>query len=333
MLRICMTAIFFLCLTPNTWAGSEKGPLSVRNQFPPHLMFLKPVPDSPRLIPRTQFNFSLSADHASIFVNELSGEKWSALIDMEITVLELSLEYGLTDYLTLGLDLPFVSMNSGFLDGFLEDFHSTFGLPNYGKEERPKDEFAYRLQKQGKNWFRAESGDLCLADSAVSAKLSLMDEIRKEWFLPEKLSLSYTLKMPLGDEEGGFGSGGFDHEFSLLSQFRISPLVIYLNPSLIFLSDPETVEADISVSNILGLFLGGEYIFSESLSLLAQLNYYTSPFENTGISQLDTETLQAEFGFIYKLTSSLSLEFAFCEDLTRSAPDFNVHLRMSYGNL
>lgn len=328
-IRPCMAAALILYLTANAWAGPENGPLHVRNQFPPHLMFLTPVPDSPRLISRDRLTFSLSADYSSVFVNETSGNA-SALIDMEMTVLDLSLKYGLAEYLTVSLDIPVVSMNSGFLDGFLETYHNTFGFPNYGREERPKNEFAYALKSNGQEWFTSESGGLHLSDSSVSAKLSLIDEktgrFEKKRAFHKSLSLSYTLKMPTGNEDHGFGSGGFDHGFSLLSQYLMAPFALYLNPSVIFLSAPERADPDMSVNTIFGLFAGGEYIFSDALALCTQLNYYTSPFENTGISQLDDDSLELALGFTYKLAPSLNLEFAFCEDLTHSAPDFNIHI-------
>jgi len=310
--------MMILCLAA---AALAEGTLHVRNQFPPHLMFLKSAPDTPRLLPGKGLKFSLSSDYAAVFVNETS-ENWTALIDMEMTVLDVSLEYGITEYLTLSADAPLVSMNRGFTDGFLENYHSAFGFPNYGRETRPKNEFAYSIKKNGVELFQAKSGGLHLTDMTLSAKMSLPDTGQI------KSALSYTLKLPTGDYEQGFGSNGFDHGFSLLSEFQIAPFTFRLNPSVIFLSDPETAAgADISVNHtIFGLFAGSEYAFSKSLSLPAQLNYYTAPFKDTGIGQLDTDSLELALGFIYEFTPSISLEFAFCEDLTHSAPDFNIHL-------
>ncbi|QTA92766.1 DUF3187 family protein [Desulfonema magnum] len=326
MIRIYITVILFVCLTMSAWA-TEKGPLRVRNQFPPHLMFLTPLPDSPRLMQRNQLSVSLSADYASVFVNAES-EDWTALMDTEMTVLDVSFEYGVTEYLTLSLEVPLISMNDGFLDGFLEDYHNMLGVPNYGRENRPKNEFAYVLQKEGQDWFKSESGGCHPGDSSVSLKIPLADE--KEPFLPWSLSLSYTLKIPTGDEDHGFGSGGFDHGVFLFSQFNLSPFVLYLNPGFIFLTDPETSGPEISVNNIFALLIAGEYIFNDQWTLSAQFNYYTSPFENTGIRSLDDDSLELAVGFTRELTSAMTLEFAFCEDLSRSEPDFNVHTRLIY---
>lgn len=331
ILRIYIAVILLLSFCALTSAGAEKGPLYVRNQFPPHLMFLRPVPKAPAPVSQDRLSLSLSADYSSVFVNKQSDE-WSALIDMEMTVLEFSLEYGMTEYLSLSLDAPLVSMNKGFLDGFLEDYHHALHVPNYGREYRPKDEFAYSIRKNGSEWFSAESGGLHPADCSITTKFRLIGEKerafqRRSILLPDQLSLAYTLKLPAGDEDKGFGSGRSDHGFSLFSRFRFDPVALYLNPSVVFLADPET---EMPIRNTLyGLFAGLEYMFSDSLSLSAQLNYYTSPFENTGIRHLDEETVELALGFTYDLSSSVTLEFAFCEDLSHSAPDFNLHLRLA----
>ena len=334
---LALKAVCVLCLMISEGhAGSEKGPLHVTNRFPPHLLFLKPVPDSPRTLPGNSFEMSLSADYSSTFVNETSEER-SVLADMEMSVSELSVRYGATEYLSLSADIPVFSMNAGFLDGFLADFHKTLGVGNYGRETRPEDAFAYSLKKNGKEQFDAESGGLHFGDISLSAKLSLMDEkngILKSGssysrFFPESIALSYILKLPVGSKDRGLGSGGFDHGLFLLSQFRLFPsLLIYLNPGILLLSDPEV---DLSFSNkIFAFFWGGEYLLNESWSFFAQWNYYTSPFENTGIRQLDEDSLELQSGFSCALTQSLNFEFAFCEDLTRSEPDFNVHTRFVY---
>ena len=73
-----------------------------------------------------------------------------------------------------------------------------------------------------------------------------------------------------------------------------------------------------------------EFEAGESWSLLAPVNYYTALFDTTGIAQLDQDSLELALGFSVRVFKRMGLEFAFCEDLTRSAPDFTVHTRLSY---
>ncbi|GBC60607.1 hypothetical protein DENIS_1564 [Desulfonema ishimotonii] len=320
----------FLHRVPLSQAGSSGGPLQVQNRYPPHLMFLTPLPDGPDLPGNNRFETAFSVDYSSVNVNEKSAG-WTALIDMEMTVLSFSLAYGLSDRLSVGLYLPLVSMSGGFMDNFLEDYHDTFGFPNYGREDRPKNSFAYSITKDGKDWFQARDNGLHLGESVVSAKYSLWDERRGDRF---SATLAYALKLPTGDADRGFGSGGYDHAVSLLSRARFKALAVYLNAGFSILSDPDTLGADISACNIFSMLLGGEYLLNDKWSLLSQLNFYTSPLdEDTGISQLDNESLELSLGCLCRITPDVDFEFAFCEDLTRAAPDFTIHagIRCRFG--
>ncbi len=309
-------------------AESPKGPLQVRNSFPPFFMFLSPLPDSPGLLQAKELRLSLALDYSSTFVHDTAGD-WEVLMDMETTLADLRLEYGLADYLTLGLQVPFISMNGGFMDGFLENYHKTFGFPNYGREKRPKNKFGYQLYFQDKIWLNGRAGGFNPCDSSLSAKLKLLQAISGR---PVELSLSYHVKFPLGDPDYGYGSGEFDHGIFLLSRTRLGdfPVVLYIQPGFLFLSDPHTLGAAIEVDPSWSIFCGLEYLYSEKLSLMAQINYFTSPFQAPGISQLHLGGLQLDFGFSYSFSDKSALEFAFCEDLSGSgAPDFNLHLRTS----
>jgi len=308
-----------------------KGPLRTRNQFPPFLMFLSPLPESPVTLSKNELKFSPAVDYSSVFIYEKSGEysgNWDALIDMELTVVDLLVEYGVTKRLTLSVQPLLVSMNKGFLDSFLETYHDTFNFPNYGRENRPKDEFGYSVSYKNKKWFDGKAGGLYIADSLISAKYSVLERSRT---LPVNASILYTLKIPLGDSDSGFGSGHFDHGLFLLSQTVVHPVIVYVNAGYIFLSDPDTKGANINVNNIASLFGGFEYSYSENLSLVAQINYFSSPFNNAIFSQFDNGSVELDLGFVYYFSQKTRFEFAFGEDLAESGvPDFNVHLRVSY---
>ena len=68
-------------------------------------------------------------------------------LDMEVTELNLRLKKTVKDFLEIGIDIPFVSFNSGFMDGFLNRYHDVFGFPDYGRRNRPNNEFLYELRK------------------------------------------------------------------------------------------------------------------------------------------------------------------------------------------
>lgn len=296
------------------------GPLKVRNQFGPHLMFLTPVPASPDSLPQGGFEANLALDYSSVFFAEHS-DRWSVLVDMEMAVVDLGLRYGLTQRLTLSLSQPAARMSDGFLDGPLEAYHDAFGLPNYDKGTRPKDDFAFFIRKDGQEWFRADPDSWHLMDTTLGTEWKALGGAGRA------LSLVYQLQLPTGENESGFGSGGFDHSLELPFAFRLEPFRLFLTPGVHMPGKPETQGADIQTRPFASLLLGTSYAYNADLSLVIQINGYTSPLERTGILKLDNGSLELGLGFHYRFSRGLRIEFAFTEDLTRAAPDFNLHLR------
>ena len=330
-----MIAGFLFCLLmPTQWLGAvygaEMGPLHVRQRYPLYLMFLMPEPDSPRQVEKGSFLASVSTDYTSIYINE-SNQDWSVLMDMEATVVDLSLTYGVTKQGNVSLTLPWISLNGGFLDGPLEVYHGFFGFPDYGRGEAPSDEFGYHVTLDGDAWFDARPGGMQLGESVVTVKWQLTEAgIHKGL----GSSLLYALKIPTGDEERGLGSGRFDQGFILLNQYSIAPLVLYLNPGIVFLSDPVTKGAHIQVKDMVTLLAGIEYQVSDTWSWMGQVNFLTSPFHHTGIEQMDRDSLELTLGGVIRVSDQMVFELAFSEDVTRTAPDFTVHgsLRYEFGS-
>ncbi|MBA4368501.1 MAG: hypothetical protein C0403_12790, partial [Desulfobacterium sp.] len=166
------------------------------------------------------------------------------------------------------------------------------------------------------------------ADSLVSARYSLL---RGSLTIPLDLSFAYSLKIPFGDPEYGFGSGHADHGLHFLSRVCLDPVMIYLNGGYNILSDPKTSGADIQVEDTISLFAGLEYLYRQDLSFLIQINYFSSPFRDAEFSQFEEGGIELDFGFVYQLSPHADFEFAFGEDLAASGvPDFNLHFRVSY---
>jgi hypothetical protein len=324
--------LIFILGVSTAIAGDERsrGPLKARNQFPPFLMFINPLPASSGTLSKNEIKFSPAIDYSSIFIDKNSGN-WDVLMDMELTVIDLLMEYGITEKLTLSFQPLFIHMGDGFMDNFLETYHDKLGVSNAGRENRPKNEFGYLISYEGQTWVQGKEGGLHLADSLISAKYSLLKDSRT---FPVDISLAYMLKIPFGDSKSGFGSGHVDHGLHFLSQVHLDPVLVYLNGGYNFLSDPDTNGAAIQVDDTISLFIGFEYLYSADLSVIVQMNYFSSPFQDVEFSQFEEGGLELDFGFIYQLSPRADFEFAFGEDLaTSGVPDFNLHFRVSYSFL
>lgn len=307
-------------------AGADFGPLQATNRLPLHLLFLKPRPVPVQGPARGELEVAVAAEYSNTFFDHRN-DRWDVLMDMEIMVAEISLVFSPAPKTQLRLHLPLVSMGHGFMDGFLENYHDALGVSNYGREKRPKNEFAYHVTKDGLTWVQGETGTLQIADMTVSAQYELM-KVRGD--LKMSGSLMMSLKLPSGDPDRGLGSGAIDFGVFVPMRWSTDPWTFFLMPGAALIGDPQTRGADVSSRNTVALFGGVAYDYSPRTTFLVQLNYYTSPIEQTDLDDLDQGALELDIGFHRQLAENCVLEFAFGEDLTRALPDFNLRLGLRW---
>ncbi len=303
-------------------AFADFGPLQTTNRLPLHLLFLKPRPVKAELPSRGSLETTLAVEYSNIFF-EHRNNRWNVLMDMELMTTEFSLVYGLTSRIAIRLDAPLVSMSGGFLDGFLENYHDFLGTSNYGRENRPKNTLGYRAAKDGLLWLQGEAGTMQSADMTVSAQFELLKPGSDHNMAG---SLLLCLKLPVGDEDIGLGSGRFDAGIYLPLEWSANKWSFFTMPGAAFISDPNTSGASISARNCYSIYGGVAYDHSRHTTWLAQLSYYTSPMEETGLDELDRGALELAVGFHHRIAGDWIVEFAFCEDLTLAVPDFNLRL-------
>ncbi len=316
----------FVWLALPYMAGADYGPIQAANRFPLHLMFLTPRPVSADLPPPGVLDASLSFDYSNTYLNK-SNDTWEVLIDMEMSVLDLDLVYGIGSRWAVRLDMPVVYMDDGYLDGFLENFHNAIGVGNYDRHERPKNQFAYRAVKSDRVWFEGRPGRIELADTTLSAQYELLQPKRGR---PLASTLMISLKLPTGENDAGLGSGNVDWGLFLPSTWRFEPWSLYVMPGFIIVGDPKTGEPDVSTRDVYSLFSGLAYDFNESWTWLLQVNTYSSPLEFTDIEPLDDGAVDVAIGLHYRVAHNWLLACSFSEDLTRTAPDFTVTIALRW---
>lgn len=307
-------------------AAADYGPMQAANRFPLHLMFLTPKPVPADLPPSGALDATVSFDYSNTYLKKSSGD-WDVLIDMEMSVLGLDLAYGIGSRWAVRLDMPVVSMDDGFLDGFLENFHDALDVGNYDREERPKNQFAYSIVKSDQVWFEGRPGGIELADTTLSAQYEL---IRPKLRRPLLSTLLISLKLPAGDKDIGLGSGNFDLGLFLPSRWRCKPWALHFMPGFVVVGDPKTDQPNVATQNVYALFAGVAYDYNEFWTWLMQINAYSTPLEFTDIEALDDGAVDLAIGLHYRLARHWLFEFSFSEDLTRTAPDFTVRFALRW---
>jgi len=294
-------------------AHAFEGPLQVKNQFP---LFL--YADAQYLESASVENsFSASLSHSSINLISESFE-WSVGLDMEITELDLRLKKSVGDFIEVGIDLPLISFNSGFMDDFINSFHDTFGFSDYGRSERPENEFLYDVTRRGVSVVQGEGGHIRVGDVRLSLKKPLLTG-------DPAISIKGDIEFPTGASRKGYGNGSVDTGFAILVDKNISDKVrAYFNVGTVF---PGDLKGNQNI-NLTEFVFGGaavEAAFWKHVGLVAQVFVQNSPFPETGISSLERPAVLLTLGGRYYAGRS-SFELSFTEDPnTAGAPDFTLN--------
>jgi hypothetical protein len=312
--------LFIGVLMQSAPAGSFDGPLQVRNQFPIFLPLDPPYLESAAV--RDSATVALS--HSSVYI-VVTAEPWTVNMDLELTELNIRLKKTLGTRTELGLDIPFLRPTAGFLDRPLANFHDALGTGDYGRHERPYNEFLYELLYQGRPVIIPESDKAGIGDVRMTVKRVVNGA-------KPLVSLMANVELPTGDAKTGYGNGSIDAAFAVLVDLDMGNRYRgYGNVGLVVPGDLKGYQT-IPMRTYAYAGFGIEAAWWERFSVIVQTVVSGSPYPTTGIRQVDWPGILLTFGGRYSFGSS-SLEFSLTEDPdTAGAPDFiaNVTYMMSF---
>ena len=315
--RICCATLLsiFLCpgaaLPENSWKNWQEraGPISIVNQSPIQLLFLQPVPDKADTLPKGHGSIRLNTTITNTLVSQKS-ERYTAVVDMEMIRTSLELNYGVLSRLELGLSLPAANYYSGFMDKPILEVEKFFGDPRNIREKEDADQFACFVRKDGKVLISGSNNSTGMGDLVLRAKGKVWDEGDT---LPG-LSTRVSVKLPTGDKDRAFGSGEVDWGLGLLLQKDIDRIRAYLNADVTFPGDAFD-DAGVSLREFYTVMFGAEYRFTPRFSALAQMNWITRPFKDTGLDMLDKRIVELLIGLNYFTKSGIFIQIGGVEDI------------------
>lgn len=303
----------------SAFAASFQGPFQVRNQFPIFLPVNQPYLERAS----TEDSFSLSLSHSSVYVIEDSAQ-WSAHLDIELTELNIRCKKDISGLFEFGIDVPVIRATAGFMDRPLAWYHRAFGFPDYNRSERPQNEFLYDIKKDGAPLIEGDSNRAGFGDVRLTFKRKVLES-------PLVVSILADLELPTGNARIGYGNGSTDTGLALLLDYDLrNDARLYANIGVVFPGDLKAHQT-VKLKTFGYAGAGVEYLAWPHLGLLAQFMVQTSPFPETGISQIDTPGILLVLGGRYYFSSS-SLELSLTEDPnTSGAPDFILNLTYKKG--
>lgn len=302
------------------------GPLPARNFQPLQLLVLGMPGDRATVLEKGALDIRVElADTSSIFKEDTA--RVSATMKFETVRSGVFLRYGLTKRLELGLEVPALHRYRGFLEGAITATErATSGLAPARKALK-NEGYAFNVSRDGQTLFSAGEGQLGLGDITLLSKFQVLTQNRET----PTVALRFALKVPSGDARRFFGSGHTDLGAGVAVEKTLtSNWIAYANVNGVL---PTGTVSGLTLSPVLSGIAAVEYLWSPALSVVAQFDYYSSPFRDTGARMLDRGVTELTAGFSYRLRKDLLWQVYGVENvdfITGSAADLTLSTLVTY---
>lgn len=335
---VCVLALFVLildgaaCASPTPGPDAMAAPFRLVNLNPFHLLYGVPASAGTRVLPEGSAELVLSMDMASHLRVGASGAE-IVLIDGETWRQGLSLRYGLGGDWELLVDVPVVSHTGGAFDGFIEDWHDAFGLPQGDRDRAPRDRLALFYADGSGTHIDIDSDVHSLGDASLGVGYALPSSP----FSNDGVVVRAMVKLPSGDADALAGSGGYSASAWAETSGAFPGSAVSRNWLYAATLGVLAGEAPEGLSDIGGRFIvfgrfGVTWRALEDLRLVAQVEVHTSPYGASALSALSDPAVMLGLGGTLRVTERMALEVAVTEDdgTWHAAPDIGLHAALRW---
>lgn len=292
------------------------GPFPTRNYNPVQLLFLSLPAEKATTLPRGFYEVKIEWVESNIILTE-STSRVDALLKFETFRSSVHLKYGLTNRLEVGLEIPTLYRDGGFLDPLIISVEEAFSHLNPDRLTFSDGSFGgFVIKRDGKTIISGGNGQFGLGDIVLSGKYLALHEGPRQ----PALALRGALKLPTGDFDRAFGSGDPDVGIGLVLQKGLgSRWAFYLNQSVVFPTG-NFGDTDVTLQPISTTAVAAEFLWTPRFSLVGQFDYYTTPFHGTGARLLDNGVTEGVLGFNYQIRPHVLWQLYGIENFTSPFP-------------
>ncbi|MCY3729789.1 MAG: DUF3187 family protein [Rhodospirillaceae bacterium] len=308
-------------IAAETSVAQETVPLRTRNLSPPIAIFGLPAWEVGLGDRRGEFAVATEiANH-----NQLAHKGEEELVfDGETWRTTFSYRRRVGRRWSIGVELPLYRHSGGFIDDFIDAWHSFFGMPDGNRNLRAEDQLRYLYSDRGSTPFLLTEPRSGVGDMQISVGRALGG--------PGGWLVRAVVKRPTGDAGRLTGSGGADVSISAFKQhpgrFAGDPAGIYWGAGLLLMGEPDVFAARHEDRVLFGTF-GGGWRPLPRLGLKAQLDFH-SRFYDSSLDEMGKDSIQVSVGGWLAFGERRRLSLAVSEDLiVDSAPDFSVYVEFN----
>lgn len=327
---LLLTLAFVVTGTPASVAAMDIIPFQSSNQSPLIRIFGLPAIGSASVVPTGQFEGTLTSDVTNSFATDSSGTE-TVMLDGETYRFNLALRYGIAPNCQIGIDIPYLAEGGGVLDGFIEDFHDTFGLPQGDRTSFPRNRLLYQYSNNGTTKVLVNDGSNGIGDIRLSGAWQLHQGDTES---PLAVALHASIKLPTGNSNRLFGSGSTDFALWLTAsddcQLPLGHLTVYAAAGGMALTDGDVLknqQRNLAAFGSLGL--GWSPL--NWLALKVQADAHTSFYTGSSLKQVNSGSVQLVSGGTIGFGEKTFLDLGLSEDvLVATAPDVVFHVALRH---
>lgn len=312
-----MAVSALLCATTSALAWDA---LPAKNEATLARSFALPALGQSRVLAPSEQRFRFGADEITEFYRDSNASE-SILLDGETTKLDFAYRRGFADDLEFTAELPVYIVGGGFMDGFIQDWHRWFGLPNGGRETVANDQRRYTYTRGGTTLLNEGGSATTLGDL----------ELGLGWQSNEHLAIRALLKLPTGDDRhltGGNLGGAVWADWALPFAAQ-SDWDGFVSGGLSVARRSDVLSA---LQKTYAAFGGAglSYDITRNLQAFTQLYAHSALYDNTDLDGLRKPGLQLAVGGRYQVSPSTAFELYVQEDpIVSSSPDFSIHIGLT----
>lgn len=325
--RLHAVALALLALVLASAASATEDELFYTfNQSPLVQIYGLPAMGSAVVLAPGQRRFQVAYEIANTLIAENRRDEFLVL-DGESRRLTMRFAFSPRPGTELGLEVPYVSYDGGFLDSFIENWHNAFGLPNGDRDRFPQDSLTYYYRRGSEALVDITTPASGIGDVRLTGAHQLVIDPRAS-----NVTLRASLKLPSGDAEELLGSGAADLAVWLVAgcgRERCGDVGWQAGGGVLWLGKGELLP-DQQYRLVAFGSAGAEWRALPAIALKAQLNAHTPFYSQTDLTPLGDVSIQVVLGGTWTVSRRLALDLGVTEDLlVHTAPDvsFLVALR------
>jgi hypothetical protein len=297
------------------WAcGSGAAPLLTRNQNPLVLPYGLPLPLPARLPAAGEGRASLDVNWSNAANLETSGEREFTL-DAETVDVRLRLEHAFGERWGALVELPWRSISGGTLDGFIENWHDFFGLPEGPRRRMPRDRLLIDYQESGETLLHVDESASGIADIPLGVGYQVASSADRA------LTAWLTIDVPVGDSDDLLGSGALDAALSVAGEMQLSDRwQLFGQVDAIWLGDGDILP-EYQQNFVLAGLAGVSWNAWRALDLTVQF-YANSRVFDVPVTGLSGDAVVLSYGGTWRTAGGWRFDFGMNEDIDVDAsPD------------